>query len=146
MMSAHEDTASDGKPWTSPMGALGGFIREQRRLADLSLREMSAMTQVSNAYLSQVERGLHQPSLKVLRAISEALNINAQELLGQAGFGVPTDTEETRTAPGRDPIDTEASIMADPRLNLPQRRAVLGVYRSFVDENAPSPGDRAGSP
>src|ERR1700722_14052574 len=56
--------AGDG--WQGQLNALGGFIRVQRRLADLSLREMAALTSVSNAYLSQIERGLHQPSLRVL--------------------------------------------------------------------------------
>ena len=47
---------------------LGEYIRLQRQMADLSLRGMADLTKVSNAYLSQIERGLHQPSLRVLQA------------------------------------------------------------------------------
>jgi len=126
-----DDTPDDA--WGSELGTLGTFIRHQRGLADLSLREMASLTQVSNAYLSQIERGLHQPSLKVLRAIGDALNIDAQDLLGQAGFGLrapSVDGEpDTRSHAG----DTEATIMADPRLNDEQRHALIGVYRSFLD-------------
>lgn len=66
--------------------ALGAMIRQQRRLADLSLRELAAMTSVSNAYLSQVERGLHQPSIKVVRSIADALGVAPATLLSQAGL------------------------------------------------------------
>jgi hypothetical protein len=66
MSSAREDHDAPEAGWSASMNALGEFIRTQRQLAKLSLREMAAMTSVSNAYLSQVERGLHQPSLKVL--------------------------------------------------------------------------------
>ena len=65
---------------------LGEYIRLQRQMADLSLRGMADLTKVSNAYLSQIERGLHQPSLRVLQAIAEALNIPANSLLAAAGL------------------------------------------------------------
>src|SRR5688500_19468454 len=72
--------------WSASMNALGGFIRAQRQLAKLSLREMASMTSVSNAYLSQIERGLHQPSLKVLHSIADALHLSTEQLLAQAGW------------------------------------------------------------
>src|SRR5947209_16708390 len=85
MASASNDgTAPD--PWHAQLGALGAFIRAQRQLADLSLREMAALTRISNAYLSQVERGLHQPSLTVLRAIADALGLTTEQLLAKAGW------------------------------------------------------------
>src|SRR5919108_3205841 len=64
---------------------LGRVIRAQRRQAELSLRELAARTNVSNPYLSQIERGLHEPSVRVLRSIARALNISAETLLSQAG-------------------------------------------------------------
>ena len=73
-------------PWKSQMEALGSFIRTQRKLADLSLRELAEMTEVSNPYLSQLERGLHQPSVRVLKSIANALNVSAETLLVQAGL------------------------------------------------------------
>src|SRR5690242_10747437 len=87
------DPSANGGPgavpssgWTAQMNALGEFIRAQRQLANLSLREMASMTSVSNAYLSQVERGLHQPSLKVLHSIAAALQLSTEQLLAQAGW------------------------------------------------------------
>ena len=80
------------------MNALGGFIRAQRQLAKLSLRDMATMTSVSNAYLSQVERGLHQPSLKVLHSIADALQLSTEQLLSQAGWA--TGTPATTAAAG----------------------------------------------
>lgn len=132
--------------------ALGAFIRMQRRLADMSLREMAALTSVSNAYLSQVERGLHQPSLRVLRSIAQALSIAPEELLRRANFlSASNDADDTSTAgpdagqaggaekgqrtAGDDagPADTEAAIATDPKLTPRQREALLNVYRSFRD-------------
>jgi len=118
-----------GPGWASQVNALGGFIRAQRQLARLSLREMAAMTSVSNAYLSQVERGLHQPSLKVLRSIADALQISTEQLLRHGGWDSGRDAE-----PAYGPAaDTEDAIRRDPRLSAEQRAALLGVYHSFVD-------------
>ena len=74
------------EPWDSQREALGSFIRTQRKLANLSLRQLAEMTSLSNPYLSQVERGLHQPSVRVLKLISDALNVSAETLLAQAGL------------------------------------------------------------
>jgi transcriptional regulator with XRE-family HTH domain len=129
-----DDSTDDGPPattpWVAQMNALGEFIRAQRRLANLSLREMASMTSVSNAYLSQVERGLHQPSLKVLRSIADALQLSTEQLLSQAGWVMGTGS-----APGgsADSGGTEEAIRKDPRLTPEQRTALLGVYRSFVN-------------
>jgi transcriptional regulator with XRE-family HTH domain len=106
---------------------LGAFIRTQRQLANLSLRQLSAMTDVSNPYLSQLERGLHQPSMRVLKSIAEALNISAETLMTQAGM--------TKEAADGDEHATEAALQADPRLTEPQKRALLSVYRSYVEAN-----------
>ncbi len=118
--------------WSAQVNALGGFIRAQRQLANLSLREMAAMTSVSNAYLSQVERGLHQPSLKVLRSIADALQLSTDQLLSQAGWARGTETDEDAGA-ATPTTTTEDAIRADPRLTAEQRTALLGVLRSFVE-------------
>jgi transcriptional regulator with XRE-family HTH domain len=112
--------------WSAQMNALGDFIRAQRQLANLSLREMAAMTSVSNAYLSQVERGLHQPSLKVLQSIAAALQLSTEQLLSQAGW--VSNPRDSAAVSG-----TEEAIRTDPRLTAEQRAALLGVYRSFVE-------------
>ena len=106
---------------------LGEYIRLQRQMADLSLRGMAQLTKVSNAYLSQIERGLHQPSLRVLQAIAEALNIPADTLLAQAGVG--RDDGGATAARG----GTEAAIRNDPDLTSEEREALVRIYRSFVD-------------
>lgn len=128
-------------PWRAQTTALGAFIRAQRTMADLSLREMAAVTQVSNAYLSQIERGLHQPSVRVLHAIAAALGVTPEDLLAQAGPGAesarPKNDAGRRPADGAE-VDTQAAILSDPRLNDAQRDALLSVYRSFL-----GPGDAA---
>jgi transcriptional regulator with XRE-family HTH domain len=105
---------------------LGEFIRLQREIAHLSVRQLADLADVSNAYLSQVERGLHQPSLKVLHSIAAALQLSTEQLLAQAGWA----SGARETAPGS---GTEEAIRTDPRLSPEQRAALLGVYRSFVD-------------
>ena len=111
--------------WDPRLRQLGEYIRVQRRLADLSLRGLSELTQVSNAYLSQLERGLHQPSLRVLQSIAEALNVSAETLVAQAGLVRPG-------APGGRPVtDTEAAIRSDPDLTEEERDALIRVYQSF---------------
>lgn len=108
----------------NPRQVLGEFIRMQRQMANLSLRQLSALTEISNPYLSQVERGLHEPSIRVLKSIANALNVSSEILFEQAGL--ITSTEE----PGDEA--TEAAIRMDRRLSEAQRHALLGVYRSFL--------------
>jgi transcriptional regulator with XRE-family HTH domain len=109
---------------------LGGFIRARRQMANLSLRQLSALSEVSNPYLSQVERGLHAPSVRVLRSIAQALDLSAETLLEQAGLVADAD----RLSQGELPDPTECAIRADRRLTSSQRRALLTVYRSYVDD------------
>src|SRR5260370_18450071 len=71
-----------GEPWT----ALGDFIRSQRQLARLSLRQLAELTSVSNPYLSQIERGLYRPSAQVLKSIAEALHMSAETMYAEAGL------------------------------------------------------------
>jgi transcriptional regulator with XRE-family HTH domain len=113
--------------------ALGEFIRAQRRLANLSLRQMADLAHVSNPYLSQLERGLHEPSVRVLQAIGRALDISAEALLAQAGLIDPDDDRDV------EPPSTEAAIRRDEQLTEDQKQALLAVYRSYVDANSASP-------
>ena len=101
---------------------LGNYIRTQRKLMELSQRELARMTQVSDPYVSQLERGLHEPSVRVLKSLAEALNVRAETLLAYAGLLDP-DVETATTV-------TEA-IEADPHLSREQKQALLGVYRNF---------------
>lgn len=127
--------ANQNDPWRQQRDTLGSFIRMQRQLAQMSLREMAAMTEVSNAYLSQIERGLHQPSLKVMQSIAKALGIPAADLLRQAGVASEEADSAANSADDAGHVDTERAIKTDPRLTQAQREALLGVYRSFLAEN-----------
>jgi transcriptional regulator with XRE-family HTH domain len=121
-------------PWKSQMEALGSFIRTQRKLADLSLRELAEMTEVSNPYLSQLERGLHQPSVRVLKSIANALNVSAETLLVQAGL-LEDAGEEGEVAAGS---TVEAAIRTDPILSDDQKEALINVYRTMARDRRPS--------
>lgn len=123
---------SSGDPWKAQQEALGAFIKAQRQVANLSLREMARLTDVSNAYLSQIERGLHQPSVRVLRSVADALNVSAETLLAQAGLLDDDDEQGLEGPPPAGPARTVAAILADPSLTSEQREALLSVYRSFA--------------
>jgi transcriptional regulator with XRE-family HTH domain len=111
--------------------ALGDFIRAQRKLANLSLRQAAALANVSNPYLSQIERGLHEPSVRVLRSIAKALNLSAESMLGSAGL---LSDDEGAPASGS-ASDTEAAIRSDAALTDEQKQALLSVYRSYLAAN-----------
>jgi transcriptional regulator with XRE-family HTH domain len=101
---------------------LGEFIRLQREIANLSLRQLADVADVSNAYLSQVERGLYRPSAQVLKGIADGLHISAEELYTRAGL---LDEAAERTS-------VEEAVRLDERLTPEQKEALLGVYRGFV--------------
>jgi len=130
--------------WEAQREALGAFIREQRKQANLSLRQLAELTSLSNPYLSQVERGLHQPSVRVLKAISGALNVSAETLMAQAGLidaiaaTDPAAQADGTTAEPKDIPDTEDAIRADQRLSDEQKAALIAVYRSMLSSLPPS--------
>lgn len=120
------------------MEALGAFVKAQRQVANLSLREMARLTDVSNAYLSQIERGLHQPSVRVLRSLADALGVSVETLLARAGLLEDEDVDGV-SEPASGPERTVAAILADPSLTAEQREALLSVYRSFSAADGPYP-------
>jgi transcriptional regulator with XRE-family HTH domain len=132
------DAMSD--PWDAQREALGAFIRSQRKLANLSLRQLAEMTSLSNPYLSQIERGLHQPSVRVLKLISDALDLSAETVMAHAGLGTsrPGQPEPAPASP-----ETEAVISADERLTPDQRAALIAVYRSML-RDSPATGHAPG--
>ena len=121
--------------WEAQREALGAFIRERRKQANLSLRQLAELTSLSNPYLSQVERGLHQPSVRVLRAISDALNLSAESLLAQAGLIDAMAGPRAGVATAEDELpDTEQAIRGDKRLSEDQKSALIVVYRSMLSQ------------
>jgi transcriptional regulator with XRE-family HTH domain len=108
--------------------ALGEFIRTQRRLANMSLRQLANLAKVSNPYLSQVERGIYKPSAEVLKGIADALHISAEALFVKIGLidESPGDAAERP--------DVEEAIRLDPALSAEQKEALIRVYRSFLSQ------------
>jgi len=128
-------------PWDAQREVLGAFIKEQRKKANLSLRQLAELTSLSNPYLSQVERGLHQPSVRVLKAISDALNLSAESLMAQAGLidaiagadpANPANPADPAQDSGARVPSTEDAIRADARLGEDQKAALIAVYRSML--------------
>jgi transcriptional regulator with XRE-family HTH domain len=106
------------------MRGLGEYIREQRRTAQISLRQLARQAGVSNPYLSQIERGLRKPSAEILQQIAKALRISAEAMYVQAGI-----LEE------REGGEFQESVLRDPYLTERQRQVLLEVYASFRKEN-----------
>ncbi|MER5888362.1 helix-turn-helix transcriptional regulator [Streptomyces sp. NPDC001941] len=108
------------------VGNLGEYLREQRRTAQLSLRQLADAAGVSNPYLSQIERGLRKPSAEVLQQVAKALRISAETLYVRAGILDEREREE---------LETRAVILADPSINERQKQVLLQIYASFRKEN-----------
>ncbi|WP_406726744.1 helix-turn-helix transcriptional regulator [Streptomyces sp. GD-15H] len=109
------------------VGNLGEYLREQRRNAQLSLRQLADAAGVSNPYLSQIERGLRKPSAEVLQQVAKALRISAETLYVRAGI---LDAERDR-----EEVETRAVVLADPTLSERQKQVLLQIYESFRKEN-----------
>ncbi len=109
--------------------AFGAYIRAQRQLSQFSLRELAELAHISNPYLSQIERGLHQPSVAVIRSLAEALNLSAEVLFAEAA-GLQRAAGLSGGTPT--PSGVETAIRGDDRLTQEQKGALLAVYRSMV--------------
>lgn len=118
--------ARGGRANDTASRALGAFIRSQRELARLSLRQVAEMAKVSNPYLSQVERGVYRPSAHVLKGIADALEISAESLYAQAGL-----LDSSRSSSRRRP-SVEEAIRLDDRLSRDQKETLIRVYRGFI--------------
>ena len=112
---------------------LGEFIREQRDLNNISLRQLAKLAGVSNPYLSQIERGLRKPSAEILQQIAKGLRISAEALYVQAGI------LDQRHDAGL----VADAVLADEGLTERQKQVLLEIYDSFRKENAASSGGDA---
>lgn len=104
---------------------LGEFIRSQRELANLSLRQLAEIAHVSNPYLGQIEKGLYKPSAEVLKNLASALQISAETMYAQAGLL----DEDAKAPPGQ---SVEQAIRLDPHLSTDQKDTMIRIYRGFV--------------
>ena len=112
---------------------LGEFIREQRRTAQISVRQLAKLAGVSNPYLSQIERGLRRPSAEIMQQIAKGLRISAEALYVQAGI------LDERVVGG---VVIDA-IIADPTITERQKQVMVEVYDSFRKENLRRDADEA---
>ena len=111
----------------TPSSPLGEYIRRQRELQKLSMRQLAGLVGISNPYLSQIERGLRDPSEKVLDAIATSLEVSAETLHAQS-----MRAKDAEHAGDDDGAAVIAAIRADRRLTAAQRQALLEVYRAFT--------------
>ncbi|MBI3245035.1 MAG: helix-turn-helix transcriptional regulator [Deltaproteobacteria bacterium] len=109
-----------------PYVNLGEFIKRQRELAQLSIRQLAEMCGVSNPYLSQIERGLRIPSSMILQSLAKGLRLSAETLYTQAGIMDPQEAEES---------DVVKAVMRDPDISARQREMLIDMYRSFRKVN-----------
>jgi transcriptional regulator with XRE-family HTH domain len=116
--------------WDAQMEAFGAFIRSQRKLANLTLRQLADLTSLSNPYLSELERGMHQPTVRVLKQLSGALNVSAEMLLEQAGLLDRHAAAADADSPAADSV--ERAIRTDSQLEESQKAALLAVYQSMT--------------
>lgn len=103
---------------------LGEFIRAQRRLAQLSLRQLAEVAKVSNPYLSQIERGMYNPSAEVLKSIAGALGISSEVLYTQAGLLEDKPQDRSNRV--------EDAIRLDPHLTTEKKETLIRVYRDLA--------------
>jgi transcriptional regulator with XRE-family HTH domain len=108
------------------VGNLGEYLREQRRAAQLSLRQLAEAAGVSNPYLSQIERGLRKPSAEILQQLAKALRISAETLYVRAGILDERD---------RDGMEVRTALFADSSITEKQKQVLLQIYESFRKEN-----------
>lgn len=125
-MTDRDPDGSEARRW----GDLGAFIREQRRTTHLSLRKLAELSEVSNPYLSQIERGLRKPSADILQQIAKALSISAESLYVRAGILEDRDGS----------VDVVGEIRRDVYLRADQRQALIRIYQSLrIEAGAPLP-------
>jgi transcriptional regulator with XRE-family HTH domain len=103
---------------------LGEIIRQQRELAEMSMRQFAQLAGISNPYLSQIERGLRAPSQQVLDGIASALKMSSDALYEQAGMSAPGEEPE--------PSAVLEAIDEDPILTARQRTALKEIYEAFA--------------
>jgi len=106
---------------------IGGFIRDLRHNARISLRQLAQQAGVSNPYLSQIERGLRKPSAEVLAQLAHALRVSTPAMYLKAGLLDSSDN-----------AGVLAAIATDPELTVAQKQSLTQIYETFRRENARS--------
>lgn len=104
------------------------------------MRKLAELADVSNPYLSQIERGLRRPSAEILQQLARALSISSESLYVRAGL---------LDAPADGDVDVVGEIRRDTALSAEHRAALIRIYESFRAEAGapvePSDGNRAES-
>ena len=120
------DETEKPEPGETPRD-VGGFIRDLRRNARISLRQLAQQAGVSNPYLSQIERGLRKPSAEVLAQLAHALRVSTPAMYLKAGL-----------LDAKDNAGVLAAIATDPELTMAQKQSLTQIYETFRRENARS--------
>jgi transcriptional regulator with XRE-family HTH domain len=127
-MADDEERVTTNAAGNNPINALrlnelGGFIKAQREVARMSVRRLAEIADVSNPYLSQIERGLRRPSAEILQQIAKALRVSAEQLYIRAGILDPSSAQD---------MSVTDAISRDTRLTPEQKQSLLTVYESFI--------------
>ena len=113
----------------------------KRLKGDTSLRGVQRLTGISNAYLSQIEKGLRQPGPKLLRRLAALYGVALQELLKKAGYldreeGEPeadeaTEVERVYQYVLSDPVFRVGTRPRGP-LSVESKRFIVGLYERYT--------------
>ena len=77
------DAQANGRAAADFLAALGREVRRARAKRGMTRRQLAQASHTSERYLAQIESGTGNPSVTVLRAIAQALDICAANLLGE---------------------------------------------------------------
>ena len=109
-----------------PLSRLGGYIRRQRELANISLQKVAEQSGISAAVLKEIEAGLRQPSKTLIQSLAGALRLSAETLFLQAGVIDPQEEED---------IAIIREIRRDPQITPHQRGILIDIYHAFRAAN-----------
>jgi transcriptional regulator with XRE-family HTH domain len=127
-MTTGDDPWSGPDIWKDHLQRLGDYIKAQRQVSQLSQRQLATMANLSDTYMSQLERGLHEPSIRVLRSIATGLGLDPDDLIRRAASLHGDEHTEPPV------VSTEAAIKRDERLTDAQKQVLLSVLKSYVDD------------
>ncbi len=118
---------------------IGQMLKRLR--GDISLRGVQRLTGISNAYLSQIEKGIRQPGPKLLKRLASLYGVGLQELLRKAGYldaggAEPEADEATEVERAYDYVlsDPVFRVGTRPRgpLSMESKRFIVELYERYT--------------
>jgi transcriptional regulator with XRE-family HTH domain len=107
---------------------LGKVLKQQRHLANLTLHELSAASNVSPSHLGRIEKGERFPSAAILQRLAKPLGYGEDELFTLAGYLSPHLATEPEIAvvESQSKLDPYvAKVLAQEPVEV--QRAVVGI-------------------